>query len=181
MSHVRRTRVAQSTRGEEARSAPAPRRFQCATRRTFGVSSVTGTSAGEAVDRRREHPLTHGNGRYDAIDDVRCGVCHASACAARTQTACLARECDEQVVLARVAAGAQKPALEDPAAQIRAKLVAHVFRNRSVVRVARVFEERLEMFAHDAMKQRVLRPARTIRTCEDSHARASACRVPRCA
>jgi hypothetical protein len=72
------------------------------------------------LEREREHPLPHGHGREHAIDQMCGDVGHAPACAARADSARLAREGHEQIVAARVAVGAHEAVGEDTTSQIAA-------------------------------------------------------------
>jgi hypothetical protein len=82
------------------------------------------------LEREREHELPDRHRRQDAIDEVRCGVRHAPARAARTHRAPLTGKCDEQIVSAHVAVHAHEAVRKDAAAQIRAQLRLHIPRER---------------------------------------------------
>ena len=90
-------------------------------------------SAGADVERKREHPLADGNRRDDAIDDVGRRVAHSTAGAARAEAARLARERDEDVVIARITSCASEAVIEDAATQVATELVADVLGERRVV------------------------------------------------
>ena len=87
-------------------------------RRGSGVRQELGVEGGASADveRERQNPLAHGNGREDAIDEVRGRVRHSTTGAARAKAARLARKRDEEIVAARVAVGAREAVIEDAAA-----------------------------------------------------------------
>jgi hypothetical protein len=71
---------------------------------------------GPQLERQRQDPLAYGYARQHTIDQVRGGIGHTPACAARTYGASLARKSDEQVVAAGVAVGTHETVREDAAA-----------------------------------------------------------------
>lgn len=104
------------------------------------------------LEREGEHELPHGNVGQDAVHEMRGGVRHAPAGAARAHRSTFARERDEQIVPARVAVHPDEAVREHSAAQVRAQLLFDVARKRFVVRLARPPEERLELFTDDAVE-----------------------------
>ena len=109
---------------------------------------------GAKLEREREHPLPHRHGRQHSIDQMRSNIGHAPAGTTRARRARLAGEGHEQVVAARVAVSAHESVGQDAAAQVAAKLLLHVARQRGLVSLAGVGEERLEMVAHDGVEHR---------------------------
>jgi hypothetical protein len=101
---------------------------------------------GEAVAKRegeREHPLPDRRLGQHAVDEVRCGVGHASATARGTEAAALARERNDTVETAGVAVHAHEAVREHPAAQECAQLARDEAR-RGAVAGGRALEERPE-------------------------------------
>ena len=81
------------------------------------------------LERKREHPLTQGDRWQDAIDKRRGLVRHPSAGATRAHAPMLAREGNEEIVTAGVAARANEPVGEVPAPQVLAEFGFDVFGN----------------------------------------------------
>jgi hypothetical protein len=86
---------------------------------------------------------------------VRGGVDHAPAAAGRTETTPLAREGDEAIVAAGVAADPQEAVSKDPAPEVRAQLLLDKAGRRAIV-FACVCQEGLELFTDDRVERGVL-------------------------
>jgi hypothetical protein len=109
-------------------------------------------------DWKREHPLPHRGFGKHSIDEMRCGVGHPSARARRTETTPLARERNQPLFAAALAANPQKTPGEDPAIQERTKLALHKTRHRPA-RLLRVGKKGLEVLPDDAVEKCLLRRA----------------------
>jgi hypothetical protein len=114
------------------------------------------------LGREREHPLAHRDGREDAIDDVSGGVRHAAGSAARTETATLATEGDEQISAAVVAMESQEAVCEDAAREIAAERLLNVARQAARVILPGVIEEGLEVVANQGVENRFRRTMREV-------------------
>ncbi len=66
------------------------------------LAAELGVEGGGVAKRNgeREHPLAHGNLRQDAIDQVGCGIRHATGTAGRADAPSLARERNDRAPLA---------------------------------------------------------------------------------
>ena len=108
-----------------------------------------------------EHPLANRHRGEDTIHEVSRGVGHAVAAAGRTEATALARERHKAVVTTLVAAQTQKTVGEDAAAQEGPKLLLDESRRR-LLSGSCACEERLELFANDAVQRRPLRRSRCV-------------------
>jgi hypothetical protein len=113
-----------------------------ATERASDVGAERGEST--KLEWEREHPLPHGDGGKDAVDEVRGGVRHAASSAARAETAPLAAEGDEEIAAAVVAMETQEAVREDAAREVVAERLLDVARQTARVVHASVIEEGLE-------------------------------------
>ena len=96
-----------------------------------------------------------------AVDEVRGGVGHAAPAAGGAEAAALAREGDETLELALVAAQAKEAVGRDAAAQIGAELVLDEA-GRGLATLAGACEKGLELALHGLMEQRVLGMSRFV-------------------
>jgi hypothetical protein len=111
--------------------------------------------------RKCEHPLADRHRGEHAVDEVRRGVGHAATATRRAEAAALARERHEAVVATVVAVQAQEAVGEDAAAQEGADLLLDEVRRRPLAG-SRPSQERLELLAHDAVQECLLRRARCV-------------------
>jgi hypothetical protein len=114
------------------------------------------------LEREREHPLSHGDGGEDAIDEVRGGVRPAASSAARADAAALATEGDEEIPTAVVAMESQEAVGEEAAGEVIAERLLDVARQTARVVLAGMIEEGLEIVADDRVEDGVGRAARDI-------------------
>ncbi len=87
-----------------------------------GEASVVGTAVAERVGQR-ENPLADGDFRENAVDEARSGVGHSATSTRGAEATPLAREGDEVVLAAGVAAEPQEAVSQDPAPEVPAKLL----------------------------------------------------------
>ena len=83
-------------------------------------------------------------------------VAHATRGAARADPASFARECDEEIVAARVAVAANEALFEPTAGEVMTKLVDDVFGQRRRVLGVDVPEKVVEVVADDGVEGRLL-------------------------
>jgi hypothetical protein len=101
---------------------------------------------------------------------MRGAVGHPASSAARTDTAPLTRIRDKQIVAACVAPKSHEPVRKNAAAQVGAKLLLDVARQRRLVGLARVPQKGLEVIAHGAIEDGFRGSAREVGGSETSHA-----------
>jgi hypothetical protein len=140
------------------------------------VGAERGKSA--KLEGQRQNPLTDRHRRDDSIHDPGSDIAHAPSGAARANAAAFARERDEQVMAARLAAAMNKPKCKYSASQIAAQLLLDVVWQRRVIRLAGVCEEALEVGTYDPVKHRLGGSPGAIGWCESSHGVRKAARVP---
>jgi len=106
-----------------------------------------------------QHPLPIRRLRQHAIDEVRRGVGHASRGARRADAASLARERDEDLVVARLAPHAGEAVGEHPAAQILGELPIDVAWQAASVGIAELGDQGLRVARDQLVQHGVLRCA----------------------
>jgi hypothetical protein len=114
------------------------------------------------AEREREDPLAHGDGRQDAIDEVRGGVRHAASSAAWADASALATEGDEEVAAAVVAVASQEAMGEDAARKVAAERLLDVVRKTARVILPGMIEEGLEVVANEGVENGLRRVARDV-------------------
>ena len=107
------------------------------------------------LEGERQHPLAYGDRREDAIDERRRLVRHSTTRAARAEATTLAREGDQEIVTAGLAALADEAVRENSASEILTELVFDVARERRAVALAGVRQERRQMLAHERVEHRL--------------------------
>ena len=118
---------------------------------------VPGERVAEPV-RKREHPLPDGQTAKHVVGQVGCQIRHSPPAARRTKPATLAREGDQDLVSAPVAAESGEATGHYAAGEKLAKLPLDEG-GQTLARAAafsRFLEERLEVFAEHAMENSVL-------------------------
>jgi hypothetical protein len=131
---------------------------------TSGITRSTTTARPRPTARLRlcrSVVETRGRGVVNTRGGSRVG--HASARTARADSAPLTRKGDQQIVATPVAVAASESVGKDAASQIAAELLFDVAREWPHVAFPRVGEEGLEVIAHDAVQDRLGRPARKVR------------------
>jgi hypothetical protein len=103
---------------------------------------------------------------------------HTPSRAARAEAPTFARERNKQVMLAPMASEMDEASREVAAPQIPAKLVLHVPRERTVVRVARVPKVLRPVLLHETIEHRRVRLPRQVRRRQAGHLPALAYAVP---
>ena len=110
-------------------------------------------------ERERQYPLSNGNVRNHSIGEMRGLVAHAPRAATRAESASLTRECNQQIVAARVAVAADEAVFELAAVEVLTKLVDDVLRQWRRVLGVDVLEEVVEVVADDCVEGCLLRAA----------------------
>ena len=87
-------------------------------------AGVVGAAVAERVGQG-QHPLADGDHRQHAVDEVGGGVGHAATAAGGAEAAALAREGDDPLVMASVAAHPQEAVRGNAAAKIGAQLLLY--------------------------------------------------------
>lgn len=118
------------------------------------------------LTRYRQHPLSVRHGWENAVDEVRCGVCHSPTCARRTEPAGLARERDQPLLGAGVTAHAYESSTEQATSEKPLELALHeAWIAEPVLRaIARLIEQRWEVVTDNAVEHRALGLAAGITT-----------------
>jgi hypothetical protein len=116
------------------------------------------------LEGERQDELPNGHRGQHAVHQVRRLRRHAPTRAARAETAILARERDEQVVLAPMASEVDEAPREVTAEKIPTQLVLDVARKRPVVGLARVAKELRAVLLHETIEHRRVWLARQVAT-----------------
>ena len=130
---------------------------------------VEGRKPAKRVRKRKDILADRHVGEH-AVHEMRGGIGHTSARAARAEPAPFARKCDEQIVATRIAARANEAVREDTALQVFSKFALDIFRNWLRIHIAGVDEEALEVLTHDAVEDGLSEPAWRVRGGEPGHA-----------